>query len=548
MKKIIYIIGAIAVLVIIFLIIKYSAVKTYFVNFDSDGGTEIRQQEVEKGKCAVEPKEPTKDGYEFICWLYNNSEFDFSTSIVQNITLKAKWQEVKPHIHIYDKEVVLPTCENKGYTLYICECGDMYKDDYNSLGHDLVERPKVEPTCTEIGCEKYVECTRCSFSTYKELPALGHDLVKRSKVEPTCTEIGCEEYVECTRCSFSTYKELPALGHDLVEYSGKDATNLDIGWKPYVDCKRCDYSTYEELPALSTEKIDLEIFFENGYKYIKYGSYPQTHVNDEELIDNLNSLTQTNDRGYYEFEGEEYSKIENVTPYKYGSYSKTDENGQTTIKYYRYSSGAVIKENRTEWFKVEPIKWRILSTKEGEHLVLSEYILDRKQYYKDTNYRQINGVNIAPNNYKYSDIREFLNNEFLNSAFTNTQQELLITTEVDNSWSSTNYLSNKYACENTYDKIFLLSYKDVCCINYGFSSFKLRGAKVTDYVKASGSLWIDENDHEGDYLDMGYWLLRSPYYNEYSNSYDVCYNGHITVHNVVSTPKGVRPAMVIKAK
>ena len=517
MKKIIYIIGAIAVLVIIFLIIKFSAVKTYFVNFDSDGGTEIRQQEVEKGKCAVEPKEPTKDGYEFICWLYNNSEFDFTTSIVQNITLKAKWQEVKPHIHIYDKEVVLPTCENKGYTLYICECGEMYKDNYDSLGHDLVERPKVEPTCTEIGCEAYVECTRCSFSTYKELPA---------------------------------------LGHDLVEYSGKDATNLDIGWKPYAECNRCDYSTYEELPVLPPERIELDIFLEDYIKYIYYGSYPQTHINDRNLLSVLNSLTETNERGYYEFEGIEYAKVA-ATPCQYGEIYCDFH--KTTHKEYVYSDGSEVKNNRIEWFRVEPIKWRILSEENGNYHILSEYILTAHNFHNDTTPRLIDDVTIYANDYKYSDIRSFLNNDFLYSAFSEIEHKSLVPSELNNTnefdLGPQMIIIDKH--ENTFDKLFLLSVNN--SRNSGFYP-EGQSTKVTDYAKATGAYW-ERRYCERTYTttDNGSWMLRDhntvhpttdnlDVLHEDPIVYIVSREGKVTVASVRGTSMGVRPSTVIALK
>ena len=39
------------------------------------------------------------------------------------------------HVHSYEKNVVSPTCTEKGYTTYICECGDTYEDDYVNPTH-----------------------------------------------------------------------------------------------------------------------------------------------------------------------------------------------------------------------------------------------------------------------------------------------------------------------------------------------------------------------------------------------------------------------------
>ena len=67
----------------------------YTVTFNSKGGSAVRKQEVEEGKTATKPTDPTKSGYDFVNWYteeaYNNV-FDFATPITQNITLYAKWK------------------------------------------------------------------------------------------------------------------------------------------------------------------------------------------------------------------------------------------------------------------------------------------------------------------------------------------------------------------------------------------------------------------------------------------------------------------------
>lgn len=60
----------------------------------------------------------------------------------------------------------------------------------------------------------------------------------------------------------------------------------------------------------------------------------------------------------------------------------------------------------------------------------------------------------------YSHIRSWLNSTFFETAFNSSKKEKIETTIVDNSASSTLDDSNKYACDNTSDKMFLLSYKE----------------------------------------------------------------------------------------
>lgn len=68
---------------------------SYTVSFDSDGGTEVSNQIVEKGNTAKVPENPTKDDCNFIGWFYEDKIFDFSSEIIDNITIKAKWEKIK---------------------------------------------------------------------------------------------------------------------------------------------------------------------------------------------------------------------------------------------------------------------------------------------------------------------------------------------------------------------------------------------------------------------------------------------------------------------
>ncbi len=69
--------------------------KKYTVTFDSNGGTTVEKQSIEKGAKAVKPTNPTRKGYTFKGWLLNNVEFNFNTAITEDIELKAKWKEEK---------------------------------------------------------------------------------------------------------------------------------------------------------------------------------------------------------------------------------------------------------------------------------------------------------------------------------------------------------------------------------------------------------------------------------------------------------------------
>lgn len=61
------------------------------VTFDSDGGSEVDAQTVKYNTAAEEPEDPTRDDYTFAGWYLDEDEFDFTTKVVEDITLTAHW-------------------------------------------------------------------------------------------------------------------------------------------------------------------------------------------------------------------------------------------------------------------------------------------------------------------------------------------------------------------------------------------------------------------------------------------------------------------------
>lgn len=273
---------------------------------------------------------------------------------------------------------------------------------------------------------------------------------------------------------------------------------------------------------------NFKISVESGVTYVYYGKYPQTVVSDTTLISSLASITTTNSLGYIEYNGEEYLKAR-ATPFSLNS----------TIIYF-YSNTNFINSNYDYYFKVEPIKWRVLSKSTGEYQIMSEYILDYQPYYNSSLSREIDGNTIYPNNYEYSDIRTWLNDDFYNEAFSTITQRIK-TVSVDNSASTTEYSSNKYACNNTLDKLYLLSCQDALNTSYGFSSStsssSTRYAYATDYARAMGVYVSSEYNNSN-------WLLRSPSSNYSTQTSCVNTNGGIPNANA-SKSAGVRPACII---
>ena len=278
------------------------------------------------------------------------------------------------------------------------------------------------------------------------------------------------------------------------------------------------------------EKVGEVTIESTSYDIVTFGLWPQTIKADSVTVDT--SITEPHGAFTYckGSDGEWYVK----------QAEKACESG------YKYSDGTAAGQGGTseKWFKVEPIKWRVLATNYGGNkLLLAESILIGKRYDDDKN------------NYKDSEIRAWLNNGFLQSAFTAAQQSSILATTVDNSERSTNpaahaaywnFGNNQYACDNTSDKIFLLSEKEVTTSAYGFAAYDSYGAGnkrirvTTDFAKATGA-YQDSNAGMG-----GWWWLRSPYYHIGLNVLYVDYHGKADSPNIVNNDRGgIVPALCV---
>ncbi|MBQ8341461.1 MAG: hypothetical protein IJY22_03675 [Clostridia bacterium] len=159
------------------------------------------------------------------------------------------YQEIAATGHSHVAVVTDPTCLAKGYTTHTCHCGDQYVDSYvDALGHDEVPHEAKAATCTAVGWEAYVTCSRCDYTTYAELSALGHNKIPHEAKAPDCTNVGWENYETCSRCDYTTYREIPANGHS-YSVMAVNPTCTQQGYALHV-CSVCEdsYATHF-LPA-----------------------------------------------------------------------------------------------------------------------------------------------------------------------------------------------------------------------------------------------------------------------------------------------------------
>lgn len=63
----------------------------FTVTFNSNGGSYVDSQIVEKNGMVEVPVDPVRDGYIFIEWLLNDVKYDFNSKVTEDITLKANW-------------------------------------------------------------------------------------------------------------------------------------------------------------------------------------------------------------------------------------------------------------------------------------------------------------------------------------------------------------------------------------------------------------------------------------------------------------------------
>lgn len=250
------------------------------------------------------------------------------------------------------------------------------------------------------------------------------------------------------------------------------------------------------------------------------GEYPFSYVLDDDLIFALNKLYEK-----YNW----YKDDEDITNYvdQQGYYIYNGE------KYKRNNDSGYINGKWYYWQKVEPVKWRYLSTDGmGNFEFVAYNALERhvwngsRENYDDGSYA---------NNYAKSDIRLWLNNDFLNEVFYYDQSKL-VSTFVDNSInticdSSSYYDYSKYVCKDTSDKVYLLSYQDVNNEKIGFSE--------TIYSNDSKIVY----NASGEKVD---WWLRSPSYASYLVEYIDYDAGKINYGNSwVTNNAYVRPACTL---
>ena len=248
-------------------------------------------------------------------------------------------------------------------------------------------------------------------------------------------------------------------------------------------------------------------------------------------------LDYYNQRQYIEAD-QEFLSIPDYIKYKnIAEILESDDNLSNALKLASFRIvGGTVKFGRYEQDNdtrngPEEIEWIVLDVNGGKSLLLSKYGLDVIPYNKE--YRAVSWDDCT--------LRIWLNNTFINQAFTKEEKSAILQTSVENG-KEQNYKgwerTAKTGGSSTQDSIFLLSaaeaieYLDIEKDNN--KSNAKSSMKTTAY--ALSKIWNDD--------DEGAWWLRSPGYNWQDAAY-VYMNSIGTFSVVVKDTACIRPAFWI---
>ena len=144
----------------------------------------------------------------------------------------------------------------------------------------------------------------------------------------------------------------------------------------------------------------------------------------------------------------------------------------------------------------EPIEWYVLEEKDGKAFLLSRKTIDNAKF----NSSEIDTT------WETSSIRKWLNSTFISSAFTQEEQELILTSSIDNLQAGKSGEWDKTEAPNTEDKVFLLSYNEY--MKY-LQLKEEQEPEATSYANSRGrnwNIWLrspGKNRKEMQYFCMG---------------------------------------------
>lgn len=286
------------------------------------------------------------------------------------------------------------------------------------------------------------------------------------------------------------------------------------------------------------KEVDTQTINGVTYDIVELGDWPQTGLPADSTITVDETISVV--RGMFTYckgsDGEWYTKYENTN-------------------------------NTFVWFKVEPIRWRVLTTNydgSGKKLLFSEVILMTEKFYdynnnllrycgseymqwKSSNYN-VSRIRACLNGLSYTrkggfgnsdpeyEVSDFVNKGVLHTAFTTEAIGMIADTSVKN--ETANVENNRLLPSvTTVDKIFILSENEASSSEYNILASSLH--KTTDFTKATGltdnSYWLRTPDPSTNYSNK--FVIFRDWHNAYGISQKGCGCGNSL---------GIVPALCLK--
>lgn len=554
------------------------------VNSYSNAGSITNYTNQEFDKNASVTLTATKNtGYKFDGW-YNgstkvSSDSNYTFNINSNLTLTAKW---KIYISAYANTPIGGTCSD-------------FEDNEYDPNESLTLTATTNPE-TGYTFDGWYEWSYVSGECLGRVSE--NEVYTFNVTKPAVYQANWVEYTVTTKPCYNSSNDLTDsldyyyVGGDFTTLDGQRITTGQtvtltatprehsvtwVGW--YKQTGSYPNYTYTLLSTSETynytmtkETVTIVAKFllykvlgtdsENNPTVIEYGFYPQTLVDDDiktQLASYVDELPTEDDSktwtsyGYYDDD-----VVSNYMWYKdidinndgfmdyRGVYFTKYRGG--TISSTAYSSGSAITNNdiykngyrsgEVYWFSYDAIVWDIVDDAgAGDKRIVSRYVLDAQEWYLNSADRP-DGLNtIYANNYKYSSIREWLNkdNGFYYTVFDIFRQKNNTLNATDNSLASTGKTSNDYVCEDTVDKVYLLSTKE---FNNYLKNTSIKQGRPTAYAQIQGAY---VQDGTGSSAGYSVYYLRTP--NTSKTSCIYVGTGGGTGQNGVSNIQGIRPAI-----
>ena len=171
------------------------------VSFNSNGGSKVSSQQVEKGEKAQKPSDPERNGYEFTGWTYEGEDWSFiGYTVTSDMVLEAKWKPIEYSI-IYElgggtnaaSNPTTYTIESDAITL-----ADPTWEDHIFTGWNVASIPSGSTGNITVTSSWDPIYFIFSGNTITGLTNLGKKSMKELVIPDSVTRIGSDAFSGCT--------------------------------------------------------------------------------------------------------------------------------------------------------------------------------------------------------------------------------------------------------------------------------------------------------------------------------------------------------------